>query len=70
MRNRIEWRDARVAETRQIADDVRLITFAVDGLVPPFDPGSHINVGVESRARPPSAPTPPSRQRRVISPSR
>ncbi len=47
MRNRIEWRDAKVAETKQIADDVRLVSFAVDGSVPRFDPGSHINVRVE-----------------------
>ena len=47
MRNRVEWRDANVAETRQIADDVRLISFKVDGSVPRFDPGSHITIRVE-----------------------
>lgn len=47
MRNRVEWRDARVAEIRQIADDVRQIIFAVDGFVPRFDPGSHTNIRVE-----------------------
>lgn len=47
MRNRVEWRDARVAEIRQIADDVRQISFAVDGAVPRFDPGSHSNFRVE-----------------------
>ena len=47
MRNRVEWRDARVADIVQIADDVRQITFAVDGAVPRFDPGSHSNFRVE-----------------------
>ncbi len=47
MRNRVEWRDATVAAITQIADDVRQITFAVDGAVPRFDPGSHSNFRVE-----------------------
>lgn len=47
MRNRIEWRDARVAEVLQIADDVRQIAFAVEGALPRFDPGSHSNFRVE-----------------------
>lgn len=47
MRNRVEWRDGNVAEIAQIADDVRQITFAVDGVVPRFDPGSHSNFRVE-----------------------
>jgi len=47
MRNKVEWRDAKVAEIRQIAEDVRYIGFAVDGPVPRFDPGSHSNVRVE-----------------------
>lgn len=46
MRNRVEWRDAVVAEIRQVADDVRQIAFAVDGAVPRFDPGSHSNFRV------------------------
>jgi ferredoxin-NADP reductase len=46
MRNRIEWRDAEVAEIRQVAKDVRQISFAVDGAVPRFDPGSHSNFSV------------------------
>lgn len=52
MRNRVEWRDAKVAEVRQIADDVRHITFAVDGAVPRFDPGSHSNFRVEISGQP------------------
>lgn len=47
MRNRVEWRDARVADVRQIAEDVRQISFAVEGAVPRFDPGSHSNFRVE-----------------------
>lgn len=47
MRNHVEWRDARVAKTREIAEDVRLVTFDVDGAVPRFDPGSHVNIRVE-----------------------
>ena len=46
MRNRVEWRDAKVAETSEIAEDVRLISFAVEGSVPRFDAGSHINIAV------------------------
>ncbi|MFD1254173.1 Phenoxybenzoate dioxygenase subunit beta [Devosia equisanguinis] len=52
MRNRVEWRDATVAEVRQIADDVRYIAFAVDGVVPRFDPGSHSNFRVEINGQP------------------
>lgn len=47
MRNKVEWRDAKVAQIRQIAEDVRYIGFAVDGPVPRFDPGSHSNIRVE-----------------------
>lgn len=47
MRSRIEWRDASVAEIRQLAEDVRYIAFEVDGPVPRFDPGSHSNFRVE-----------------------
>ena len=50
MRNRAEWRDARVASITQVADDVRRIDFAVDGPVPPFDPGSHSNFRVVTNA--------------------
>ena len=47
MRNRIEWRDARVAEIRTLAEDVRYLAFDVEGAVPRFEPGSHSNVRVE-----------------------
>jgi ferredoxin-NADP reductase len=52
MRNRVEWRDARVAEIRQVAEDVRYIAFAVDGSVPRFDPGSHSSFRVEINGEP------------------
>ena len=52
MRNRVEWRDATVADIQTIADDVRHITFAVDGAVPRFDPGSHSNFRVEINGQP------------------
>ncbi len=52
MRNRVEWRDAKVAEVRQIADDVRYIAFAVDGTVPRFDAGSHSNFRVDINGEP------------------
>lgn len=52
MRNRVEWRDARVADITQIAEDVRQITFAVEGRVPRFDPGSHSNFRVEIDGQP------------------
>lgn len=46
MRNRLEWRTGRVQSAERIADDIRLIEFAVDGPVPRFDPGSHCNFRV------------------------
>jgi ferredoxin-NADP reductase len=46
MRNKIEWRDARVSQLRQIADDVRYVEFEIEGDVPRFDPGSHTNIKV------------------------
>lgn len=52
MRNRVEWRDARVQEIRQIAEDVRYIGFSVDGPLPRFDPGSHSNFGVMINGEP------------------
>jgi ferredoxin-NADP reductase len=46
MLNRTEWRNARVAATALIADDVRRIDFDVEGPLPRFDPGSHTNLRV------------------------
>lgn len=46
MRNKIEWRNAKVSQVRHIADDVRYIEFQVEGGVPRFDPGSHTNIKV------------------------
>ncbi|MBK1795878.1 oxidoreductase [Devosia sp. WQ 349] len=51
MRNKIEWRNAKVSQVRQIADDVRYIEFAVEGGVPRFDPGSHTNIKVVINAQ-------------------
>ena len=52
MRNRAEWRAAEVVSAETVADGVRLIRFAVDGDVPRFDPGSHVNftVNIDGRA--------------------
>ena len=52
MRNKVEWRDAQVAEVKDIAETVRLITFAVEGTVPRFDPGSHVNIAVTINGEP------------------
>ena len=46
MRNRLEWRHARVASVETIAGDVRMIEFAVEGSLPRFEPGSHTNIRV------------------------
>lgn len=52
MRNRVEWRDARLAAVETIAADVRRLDFAVEGPVPRFDPGSHINLRVQINGEP------------------
>ena len=46
MRNRQDWRQGVVTRAEAIADDVRLLEFAVEGAVPRFDPGSHCNFRV------------------------
>jgi vanillate O-demethylase ferredoxin subunit len=46
MRTKTEWRRARVASATTAADGVRLITFAVSGPLPAFQPGSHMNFAV------------------------
>ncbi len=46
MRNRLEWRQADVAAVEIVAGDVRMIEFAVEGSLPRFEPGSHINIRV------------------------
>ncbi|WP_165225193.1 PDR/VanB family oxidoreductase [Affinirhizobium pseudoryzae] len=46
MRSKQEWRRAKVAEIETPAPDIRLVTFAVDGLTSGFDPGSHTNIKV------------------------
>lgn len=52
MRSRLEWRKARVVEVRTIAENVRAVTFAVDGLREGFDPGSHTNIRVQINGEP------------------
>ena len=46
MRMNIDWRQAQVSSVEEIAEDVRRVEFAVDGGLPPFDPGSHTNIVV------------------------
>ena len=46
MRNRQEWRRGIVTRAEQIAADVKLLEFAVEGMLPRFDPGSHSNFKV------------------------
>ncbi len=52
MRLRREWREGRVTEAREVAEGVRLLEFAVDGPMPPFDPGSHTEFEVNIDGRP------------------
>ncbi|MDH6267407.1 ferredoxin-NADP reductase [Rhizobium sp. SG_E_25_P2] len=51
MRSKLEWRPARVIAIENPAEDVRAVTFAVDGLRSVFDPGSHTNVKVVIRGQ-------------------
>ncbi|HLP66461.1 MAG TPA: PDR/VanB family oxidoreductase [Rhizobium sp.] len=44
MRSKEEWRQARVVAVEMPAEDVRAVTFAVEGPLPAFDPGSHTNI--------------------------
>ncbi|MXN67176.1 2Fe-2S iron-sulfur cluster binding domain-containing protein [Stappia sp. GBMRC 2046] len=46
MKGRQEWRGAVVTRAQSIADGIRLIEFAVEGGLPPFEPGSHVSVEV------------------------
>jgi len=46
MRNKLDWRRGIVTSATLIADDVKLLDFAVDGPTPRFDPGSHSNFKV------------------------
>ncbi|NTJ68467.1 oxidoreductase [Agrobacterium rhizogenes] len=52
MRSRLEWRKARVIEAQTIAENVRAVTFAVEGLRAGFDPGSHTNIRVQINGEP------------------
>jgi ferredoxin-NADP reductase len=46
MRSRLEWRTAQVQRIEEMAGEVRLIEFAVEGRLPRFEPGSHLNIRV------------------------
>lgn len=52
MRSRLEWRRAVVTAIETPAEDVRAVTFAVEGLRSGFDPGSHTNIKVIIRGEP------------------
>ncbi|MBX9468771.1 MAG: PDR/VanB family oxidoreductase [Rhizobium sp.] len=52
MRSKLEWRAARVVSIETPAEDVRAVTFAVEGLRSAFDPGSHTNIKVVIRGEP------------------
>lgn len=52
MRSKLEWRAARVVAIENPAEDVRAVTFAVEGLRSTFDPGSHTNIKVVIRGEP------------------
>ncbi|MBU2329758.1 MAG: PDR/VanB family oxidoreductase [Alphaproteobacteria bacterium] len=52
MRSKLEWRPARVIQIETPAEDVRAVTFAVEGLRSAFDPGSHTNIKVVIRGEP------------------
>jgi vanillate O-demethylase ferredoxin subunit len=51
MKGRQEWRDACVVRTDPVTPEVRLIEFEVEGDLPPYTPGSHINVAVSIDGR-------------------
>ena len=46
MKHVMDWRKARLVETNDVADDIRMLTFAIAGSLPPFDPGSHTHIKV------------------------
>ena len=52
MRSKLEWRKARLIDVAYPAEDVRAMTFAVDGLRSTFDPGSHTNIKVTIKGEP------------------
>ncbi|MCD2174724.1 PDR/VanB family oxidoreductase [Rhizobium sp. C4] len=41
-----DWRTARLVDIENPAEDVRMLTFAVEGALPAFDPGSHTRIRV------------------------
>lgn len=47
-----DWRKARLMEIGNPTDDVRMLTFAVEGALPAFDPGSHSQIRVSIAGQP------------------
>jgi ferredoxin-NADP reductase len=52
MKHITEWRKARLAAIEHPAEDVRMLTFAVEGALPMFDPGSHSQIRVSIAGQP------------------
>ncbi|MDO6965368.1 PDR/VanB family oxidoreductase [Rhizobium alvei] len=47
MRSMLIWQKARVIHIEPVAEDVRAVTFAIEGEVPAYDPGSHSQIRVK-----------------------
>ena len=47
-----DWRQARLETSAEIAEDVRMLTFAVESSLPAFDPGSHSQIRVVIKGQP------------------
>lgn len=47
MKSKTEWREGCVVRAQTIATDVRLIEMAVEGALPPFEPGMHTTIQVK-----------------------
>lgn len=52
MKHITEWRKARLTDIENPTDDVRMLTFAVEGPLPAFDPGSHSQIRVSIAGQP------------------
>ncbi len=71
MKGRRDWRSACVTATATIAEGVRMVEFAVEGMLPAFEPGSHLEVEVAIAGRPAlrsytCLPAPPGRLRVAV----
>jgi ferredoxin-NADP reductase len=47
-----DWRSATLVDIAEPADDIRMLTFAVEGELPSFDPGSHTQIRVTIAGQP------------------